>query len=161
MPGLNCFLTKCEDLGGNGRLHCRILEKFLNVCTPNWSIVESDSYCPYRFSRGRPLSGGAQTFLSPFEIQMLFSTDKFKLQMIERSLWVFKLKLAQCSDFKMPKSILDNRIIYFEQKIFLSLTNLRFHPLNILKSISPMAPAFFSPQNSCRLLLSIGDRKAP
>ena len=58
----------------------------------------------------------------------------------------------------MPKSILDNRIIYFEQKIFLSLTNLRFHPLNILKSISPMAPAFFSPQNSCLLLLTIGDK---
>ena len=53
------------------------------------------------------------------------------------------LKLAQCSNFKMLKSILDDGIIYFEQKILLSLTNLRSHSLNILKSISPKAHAFF------------------
>ena len=56
------------------------------------------------------------------------------------------LKLAQCSNFKMLKSILDDGIIYFEQKILLSLTNLSYHSLNILINMSPYSTCIFSPQ---------------
>ena len=68
------------------------------------------------------------------------------------------LKLAQCSNFKMLKSILDDGIIYFEQKILLSLTNLSYHSLNILINMSPYSTCIFHHKNSCLLLLSIGER---